>query len=176
MVCACAGCCELAFLEFDLSVCHLQGTIVSLVQCLAPCFHDYLASIEGGLDMLFCHRWLFVWFKREFSIEDIIQLWEVCWACQESNSFHLLVAVAIIAVYGDKAIEQQMASDSLMIHFAGLAHSMPVEVILSQSRGLLHRLNTSDHELPHAVADILLCNLRPTETVSFHETITSERV
>lgn len=176
MVCACAGCCELAFLEFDLSGCHLQGTIVSLVQCLAPCFHDYLASIEGGLDMLFCHRWLFVWFKREFSIEDIIQLWEVCWACQESNSFHLLVAVAIIAMYGDKAIEQQMPSDSLMIHFAGLAHSMPVEVILSQSRGLLHRLNTSDRELPHAVSDILLCNLRPSETVSFHETITSERV
>ena len=154
----------------------LQGTIVSLVQCLAPCFYEYLATIEGGLDMLFCHRWLFVCFKREFPIEDILQLWEACWACQESHSFHLLVAVAIIAMYGDKAIEQEMPSDSLMIHFAGLAHSMPVEVILSQSRGLLHRLSSSDFDLPHEVSDFLLCNLQSNETVSFHEPITSESV
>lgn len=132
--------------------------------------------IEGGLDMLFCHRWLFVCFKREFPIEDILQLWEVCWACQESNSFHLLVAVAIIAMYGDKAIEQEMPSDSLMIHFAGLAHSMPVEVILSQSRGLLHRLSSSDFDLPHEVSDFLLSNLQSNETVSFHKPITSESV
>lgn len=157
-------------------LCAMQGTIVSLVECLAPCFHDYLVTIEGGLDMLFCHRWLFVLFKREFSIEDIIQLWEACWACQEANSFHLLVAVAIIAMYGDKAIEQEMPSDNLMIHFTGLAHSMPVEVVLSQSRGLLHRLSTSDFELPHEVSDILLCNLQPNETVHFHEPITSEPV
>ena len=154
----------------------IQGTIASLVQCLVPCFHDYLAMIEGGLDMLFCHRWLFVSFKREFSIADITQLWEVCWACQESNSFHLLVAVAIIAMYGEKAIGQEMPSDSLMIHFAGLAHSMPVEVVLSQARGLLHTLSTSESELPHEVTDILLCNLQHNESVTYPETMSSEHV
>ena len=153
-----------------------QGTIASLVQCLVPHFHDYLSLIEGGLDMLFCHRWLFVSFKREFSIKDIIQLWEVCWACQESNSFHLLVAVAIIVMYGDKAIEEEMASDSLMIHFAGLAHSMPVEVVLSQARGLLHTLSTSESALPHEVNSLLVSNLQHNENVTYPETSASEVV
>lgn len=154
----------------------MQETIASLVQCLVPHFHDYLSLIEGGLDMLFCHRWLFVGFKREFSVKDIIQLWEVCWVCQETNSFHLLVAVAIIVMYGDKAIGQEMPSDSLMIHFAGLAHSMPVEVVLSQARGLLHTLSTSEALLPHEVTDLLLCNLQHNENVTYPETSSSEVV
>lgn len=39
----------------------------------------YFHLQEHGLEsLLVCYRWLLVWFKREFSFEDICRLWEVC--------------------------------------------------------------------------------------------------
>ena len=98
-------------------------------------------------------------FKREFGIEDTLRIWESCWACPESNSFHLFVCVAIIAMYGNKPMVECFSSDELMIHFAGLALSMPVDVVLSQARGLLHALRTSKMPLPQELSDILMTNL-----------------
>lgn len=33
-------------------------------------------SQDSG-SLCFCFRWLLIWFKREFSFEDILLLWEV---------------------------------------------------------------------------------------------------
>ena len=45
---------------------------------LALCPSD--AQDSGSL--CFCFRWLLIWFKREFSFQDILLLWEVreAWA------------------------------------------------------------------------------------------------
>lgn len=137
----------------------LQKSLLHLIKFLLPSFHDYVTSIEGGHHLIFTHRWLLVNFKREFSIEDTLRIWETCWACSECNSFHLLVCLAIIAMYGNKPIIQNMSSDELMIHFSGLAHSMSVDVVLSQARGLLHTLCTSKTPLPQDLSDLMITDL-----------------
>ncbi len=44
--------------------------------CLFACFFSLLDSQDSG-SLCFCFRWLLIWFKREFSFEDILSLWEV---------------------------------------------------------------------------------------------------
>lgn len=39
-----------------------------------------LDSQDSG-SLCFCFRWLLIWFKREFSFEDILTLWEVMELC-----------------------------------------------------------------------------------------------
>lgn len=49
----------------------------TLLSVLDPEFTRYLDRHDSG-NMFFCFRWLLVLFKREFSQEDIMRLWEVC--------------------------------------------------------------------------------------------------
>lgn len=44
-------------------------------------FYQHLVSLgEDGLQMLFCHRWLLLCFKREFPEAEALHIWEACWA------------------------------------------------------------------------------------------------
>lgn len=49
----------------------------TLLSVIDPQLTRYLDRHESG-NMFFCFRWLLVLFKREFSQEDIMRLWEVC--------------------------------------------------------------------------------------------------
>ncbi|XP_069809020.1 TBC1 domain family member 16 isoform X3 [Dendropsophus ebraccatus] len=44
-------------------------------------FYKHLQSLgEDGLQILFCHRWILLCFKREFSDSEALRMWEACWA------------------------------------------------------------------------------------------------
>lgn len=44
-------------------------------------FYQHLVALgEDGLQMLFCHRWLLLCFKREFPEAEALRIWEACWA------------------------------------------------------------------------------------------------
>lgn len=46
-----------------------------------PRFYQHLSSLgEDGLQMLFCHRWILLCFKREFPEAEALRMWEACWA------------------------------------------------------------------------------------------------
>ena len=111
-----------------------------LIQHLLPWFYSYLDATESGLTLMFCHRWLLVCFKREFSEEDTLAVWEACWTNYETTSFHLFICIAIMAIYGQKAVEKQMNINELMVFFNTLSHTMPCDLVLSQARGYLHQL------------------------------------
>jgi len=51
--------------------------------------------------MFFAFRWLLIWFKRELSIDDCMQLWEVLWTGLPCRNFHLLVCLAIFDEHKD---------------------------------------------------------------------------
>uniref|UniRef100_A0A6Q2XTG5 Rab-GAP TBC domain-containing protein n=1 Tax=Esox lucius TaxID=8010 RepID=A0A6Q2XTG5_ESOLU len=71
----------------------LQLTL--LLKALDPELLDYLDSQDSG-SLCFCFRWLLIWFKREFSFEDILSLWEVLWTRLPCENFHLLMAASIL--------------------------------------------------------------------------------
>ena len=116
-----------------------QKLLRPLTKLLLPPFYEYLEGIYHGLDFLFCHRWLLVCFKREFVVEDALMVWEACWINYETSHFHLFLCIAIMAMYGMKAVEKSMGLDELIVHFNSLP-SMPASIVLSQARGFLYQL------------------------------------
>lgn len=67
----------------------------TLLSFVNPQMANYLDRHDSG-NMFFCFRWLLVWFKRELSEEDVMQLWEVLWTGLPCQNFHLLICVSIL--------------------------------------------------------------------------------
>lgn len=103
-------------------------------------FYHHLVTLgEDGLQMLFCHRWILLCFKREFPDAEALRMWEACWAHYQTDYFHLFICVAIVVIYGDDVIEQQLATDQMLLHFGNLAMHMNGELILRKARSLLYQ-------------------------------------
>ncbi|XP_053308823.1 TBC1 domain family member 16 [Spea bombifrons] len=111
-----------------------------LLRLMYPRFYQHLLSLgEDGLQMLFCHRWILLCFKREFSDSEALRMWEACWAHYQTDYFHLFLCVAIMVLYGDDVIEQQLPTDQMLLHFSNLAMHMNGELVLRKARSLLYQ-------------------------------------
>ncbi|NXP59488.1 TBC16 protein, partial [Chloropsis cyanopogon] len=128
-----------------------------LLRLMQPRFHQHLSALgEDGLQMLFCHRWILLCFKREFPEAEALRMWEACWAHYQTDYFHLFICVAIVAIYGDDVIEQQLATDQMLLHFGNLAMHMNGELVLRKARSLLYQF----HLLPRIPCSLHdLCKL-----------------
>ncbi|KAG9473614.1 hypothetical protein GDO78_004096 [Eleutherodactylus coqui] len=120
-------------------------------------FYKHLISLgEDGLQMLFCHRWILLCFKREFSDSEALRMWEACWAHYQTDYFHLFLCVAIIVLYGEDVIEQQLPADQMLLHFSNLAMHMSGELVLKKARSLLYQFRLLP-KIPCSLHD--LCKL-----------------
>ncbi|XP_038598039.1 TBC1 domain family member 16 isoform X2 [Tachyglossus aculeatus] len=103
-------------------------------------FYQHLVALgEDGLQLLFCHRWILLCFRREFPDAEALRMWEACWAHYQTDYFHLFICVAIVAIYGDDVLEQQLATDQMLLHFGSLAMHMNGELVLRKARSLLYQ-------------------------------------
>lgn len=66
-----------------------------LTQLMIPKLYAHLQK-SGSDEFFFLFRQLLVWFKREFSWDDVCTLWEVLWTDYLSGQFHLFIALAIL--------------------------------------------------------------------------------
>uniref|UniRef100_A0A3Q0SS20 TBC1 domain family, member 16 n=1 Tax=Amphilophus citrinellus TaxID=61819 RepID=A0A3Q0SS20_AMPCI len=111
-----------------------------LLRLMLPRFHQHLTRLgEDGLQLLFCHRWILLCFKREFPDTEALRMWEACWAHYQTDYFHLFLCVAIIVLYGDDVTEQQLATDQMLLHFSNLSMHMNGELVLRKARSLLYQ-------------------------------------
>ncbi|OEL13835.1 TBC1 domain family member 15 [Dichanthelium oligosanthes] len=95
-----------SFYNFDLGYCQL-------VELLDPPLHNYFRQ-NDCLNYFFCFRWVLIQFKREFSFDQIMLLWEVLWTHYLSEHFHLYLCVAILKRYRQRIIGEQMDFDTLL--------------------------------------------------------------
>ncbi|XP_055837464.1 TBC1 domain family member 16 [Episyrphus balteatus] len=110
-----------------------------LIRIMLPKFYEHLQKHNNALELLFCHRWLLLCFKREFTEAVVIRMWEACWSNYLTDYFHLFLCLAIIAVYADDVIAQNLRADEMLLHFSSLAMYMDGQLILRKARGLLHQ-------------------------------------
>lgn len=61
-------------------------------------------------------------FKREFTEGVALRMWEACWANYLTDYFHLFLCLAIISVYGDDVIAQDLRADEMLLHFSSLGN------------------------------------------------------
>ncbi|XP_054615847.1 TBC1 domain family member 16 isoform X1 [Dunckerocampus dactyliophorus] len=111
-----------------------------LLRLMLPDFHQHLTTLgEDGLQLLFCHRWILLCFKREFPDMEALRMWEACWAHYQTDYFHLFLCVAIIVLYGEDVTDQQLATDQMLLHFSNLSMHMNGELVLRKARSLLYQ-------------------------------------
>ncbi|XP_052872779.1 TBC1 domain family member 16 [Anopheles cruzii] len=121
--------------DIDRNLCYLR----ELIRLMVPSFYKHLQKHTDAMELLFCHRWILLCFKREFTEAVAIRMWEACWSNYLTDYFHLFLCLAIIAVYADDVIAQDLRTDEMLLHFSSLAMYMDGQVILRKARGLLHQ-------------------------------------
>ena len=121
-------------------VVYFQAILQELIKLLLPEFYHHFAANSESMEMIFCHRWFLLFFKREFSESDILSLWECLWSEQLTEYFHLFIALAIIAVYGNDVLEKKLSADDTLMHFTQQAKVMSSNLVLTHARGFLSQL------------------------------------
>ncbi|XP_035916499.1 TBC1 domain family member 15 [Anopheles stephensi] len=110
-------------------------------------------------NMYFCFRWLLVWFKREFSNADIMQLWEVLWTGLPCPNFHLFVCVAILDQEMDVFIDGQFSFTEILKHVNELSGNLNLAAVLEQAESiylqLKQTLEASPKESYHELRKII---------------------
>ncbi|XP_030561344.1 TBC1 domain family member 16 [Drosophila novamexicana] len=123
----------------DNDVDHNLSYLRELIRLMLPRFYEHLERHNEAMELLFCHRWLLLCFKREFTEAVVIRMWEACWSNYLTDYFHLFLCLAIIAVYADDVIAQNLRADEMLLHFSSLAMYMDGQLILRKARGLLYQ-------------------------------------
>ncbi|KAL1497849.1 hypothetical protein ABEB36_008736 [Hypothenemus hampei] len=121
--------------DMDRSLRYLRD----LIGLMVPRFYEHLEKHKDAMELLFCHRWILLCFKREFTEPVALRMWESCWANYLTDYFHLFLCLAIISVYADDVIAQDLKADEMLLHFSSLAMYMDGHLITRKARGLLHQ-------------------------------------
>lgn len=114
----------------DQSGMRLQlSTLNELVQFMLPEVYVHLEKCDST-HLFFFFRMLLVWFKREFSWDATMKLWEVLWTDYYSSQFHLFVCLAILDKHGRIIKENLTAFDQVLKYINDLSMSMDLDDIL----------------------------------------------
>lgn len=108
-----------------------------LLRMLEPDFYAHILLQDAAMDMLFCHRWLLLSFKREFFNEEVLKMWEACWSRYQTDYFHIFLCVAMVQEYGKTVVEQDMQADDMLQFFTDLSMKMDGTRVLRVARQLL---------------------------------------
>ncbi|CAG9767240.1 unnamed protein product [Ceutorhynchus assimilis] len=102
--------------DMDRSLRYLR----ELVRLMVPKFYEHLDKHKDAMELLFCHRWILLCFKREFTEAVALRMWESCWANYLTDYFHLFLCLSIIFVYAEDVIAQDLRADEMLLHFSSL--------------------------------------------------------
>uniref|UniRef100_A0A6Q2X205 Rab-GAP TBC domain-containing protein n=1 Tax=Esox lucius TaxID=8010 RepID=A0A6Q2X205_ESOLU len=129
----------------------LQLTL--LLKALDPELLDYLDSQDSG-SLCFCFRWLLIWFKREFSFEDILSLWEVLWTRLPCENFHLLMAASILESQRGELIGSDHDFNTILKHINELTMKLDLQTVLRGAEAIYLQLACCK-ELPGKVQEVI---------------------
>lgn len=105
-----------------------------LLRLLLPRFYAHCLLQDDAMDMLFCHRWLLLSFKREFFNEEVLKMWEACWSHYQTKYFHIFLCVAMVQEYGGPVVDQNMSADDMLQFFTDLSMKMDGSRVLRMAR------------------------------------------
>ncbi|CAF95137.1 unnamed protein product, partial [Tetraodon nigroviridis] len=133
-----------------------------LLRALDPELCDFLRLVGGGRradsqdsgSLCFCFRWLLIWFKREFSFEDILLLWEVLWTRLPCENFHLLIACSILESQRGELIGSDHDFNTILKHINELTMKLDLQQVLRGAESIYLQL-TGCQDLPLKVQQVL---------------------
>uniref|UniRef100_A0A8C8SDA5 TBC1 domain family member 15 n=1 Tax=Pelusios castaneus TaxID=367368 RepID=A0A8C8SDA5_9SAUR len=138
---------------------QMQGMKTQLIQLstllrlLDSGFCSYLESQDSGY-LYFCFRWLLIRFKREFSFQNILRLWEVMWTELPCQNFHLLICCAILESEKQQIMDKHYGFNEILKHINELSMKIDVEDVLCKAEAISMQMMNCK-ELPQAVCEVL---------------------
>ncbi|CAH8874115.1 unnamed protein product [Trichobilharzia szidati] len=128
--------------------------LFSLIEIVDPAFSEYL-EMKSAKEMPFCFRWLLIHFKREFSYNDTMILWEVIWTDYRTKNFHIFFAAAVLLMQRDNIMNRKYDANSILKHVNELSMKIPLEASLNYATALLSQLEQISDSLPKSVRNII---------------------
>lgn len=114
----------------------------ALTKYFYPQFHQYLEAKESG-NFFFCFRWLLLTFKREFSFEQTMLLWEVLWAQKLTPHFKLFFALAILEEQKDHMVANNYGFNEILKHINDLSYKIDLPKMLERAESLVLHVRKS---------------------------------
>jgi hypothetical protein len=88
-------------------------TLDQLVQLMDPKLYIHLQKADST-NFFFFFRMLLVWYKREFSWDDTLGLWERLWTDLYSANFHLFIALSLLEKHRSPIMEHLQHFDEVL--------------------------------------------------------------
>ncbi|XP_041663575.1 small G protein signaling modulator 2 isoform X2 [Cheilinus undulatus] len=116
----------------------------SLIQILDSELFELMQQNGDYTHFYFCYRWFLLDFKRELLYEDVFAVWEVIWVAPRISSKHfvLFLALALVTVYREIIIDNNMDFTDIIKFFNEMAERHDVQHILKIARELVHRVQS----------------------------------
>ncbi|MED6293294.1 Small G protein signaling modulator 2, partial [Characodon lateralis] len=116
----------------------------SLIQILDSELFELMQQNGDYTHFYFCYRWFLLDFKRELLYEDVFAVWEVIWVAPRISSRHfvLFLALALVTVYREIIIDNNMDFTDIIKFFNEMAERHDVQLILRMARELVHKVQS----------------------------------
>uniref|UniRef100_A0A672P412 Small G protein signaling modulator 1 n=1 Tax=Sinocyclocheilus grahami TaxID=75366 RepID=A0A672P412_SINGR len=116
----------------------------SLIQILDAELFELMHQNGDYTHFYFCYRWFLLDFKRELVYDDVFAVWEVTWAakCVSSSHFGLFIALALVEIYRDIILENNMDFTDIIKFFNEMAEHHNTKQILTLARDLVCKVQT----------------------------------
>ncbi|XP_058230563.1 small G protein signaling modulator 1 isoform X2 [Hemibagrus wyckioides] len=111
----------------------------SLIQILDSELFELMHQNGDYTHFYFCYRWFLLDFKRELVYEDVFAVWESIWAAKHvsSSQFVLFIALALVEIYRDIILENNMDFTDIIKFFNEMAEHHNVKQIMELARELV---------------------------------------
>ncbi|XP_041792408.1 small G protein signaling modulator 1 isoform X2 [Chelmon rostratus] len=111
----------------------------SLIQILDSELFELMHQNGDYTHFYFCYRWFLLDFKRELVYDDVFSVWETIWAAKYVSSSHfvLFIALALVEIYRDIILENNMDFTDIIKFFNEMAEHHNIKQILTQARDLV---------------------------------------
>ncbi|KAL0965662.1 hypothetical protein UPYG_G00284130 [Umbra pygmaea] len=116
----------------------------SLIQILDSELFELMQMNGDYTHFYFCYRWFLLDFKREMVYDDVFSVWETIWAATYTSSSHfvLFIALAMVEMYRDIILENNMDFTDIIKFFNEMAEHHNVPQVLSKARDLVLKVQT----------------------------------
>lgn len=138
---------DIVYTNFDMDQAGMKRQLQELNKLISianPRLYSYFKEHKSE-NMYFCFRWLLVWFKREFTNEDIYELWEVLWTGLPCMNFHLFVSVAILDDQQDIFIDRKYEFNEILKHVNELSLAIDLKSTLEKAEAIYLQIKTMEN-------------------------------
>uniref|UniRef100_A0AAY4BN81 Small G protein signaling modulator 1 n=1 Tax=Denticeps clupeoides TaxID=299321 RepID=A0AAY4BN81_9TELE len=116
----------------------------SLIQILDSELFELMHQNGDYTHFYFCYRWFLLDFKRELVYDDVFAAWETIWAAKYASSSHfvLFIALALVEIYRDIILENNMDFTEIIKFFNEMAEHHNIKQILTLARDMVCKVQT----------------------------------